>query len=179
MFLKTAHMTLLLALTFSLFNGCANFNQNANDTKIARVYIKLAYGYIEQNNLARAKQKLTKALGLAPNLPETQDAMAYLYTRLGENKEAERYYQKAVLLSKEAPQILNNYGAFLCKIGRFNEAEQCFLKVIANPLYERPQDVYENAGLCALMCAKTTQNPSCSQKADIFFKKALSYHPMR
>lgn len=179
MFLKIRSFALFFLGMCTLLISCSNFNQNTNNAKIAHIYIKLAYGYIEQNNLDRAKQKLSKAFELAPNLPETQDAMAYLYARLGENQTAEQHYQKALVLSHESPQILNNYGAFLCKIGRFDEAEQCFLKVIANPWYERPQDAYENAGFCASMCAKITKSPSCSKKADIFLKKALLYHPLR
>lgn len=170
-----------MAFSICIFiESCAtSLSQEENDIKAARIHIKLGYGYIEQNNLELAKQKLTRALVLAPELPETQDAMAYLYVRLGENEKAEYHYQQALLTAPHDPKILNNYGTFLCRIGHFLDAETYFLKAIENPFYETPFEAYENAGLCALMCAEEKKQQVCYTRAEYFFKKALSYDPNR
>jgi type IV pilus assembly protein PilF len=117
--------------------------------RAALVNVELGLGYLAQGQVARAKTKLNHALKLAPNAPETHSAMAYFLEMVGEIKDAEREHKKSVKLSGKGA-MYNNFGAFLCRQGRFKEADRAFHTAIADKEYARTAEVYENAGLCAL-----------------------------
>lgn len=117
--------------------------------RAALINVELGLGYLAQGQVARAKTKLTHAIKLAPNISETHSAMAYFLEMVGEFKDAEREHKKAASLSDKGA-VLNNFGAFLCRRGRYKEADQAFHSAIADKEYARTAEVYENAGICAL-----------------------------
>ncbi len=118
--------------------------------KAALVNVQLGLGYLEQGQVARAKTKLVHAIKLAPQLPETHSAFGHFLEMVGERKDAEREYKKAVNLSVNKGAAYNNYGGFLCRGGRFKEADHAFLQALEDKTYSHTAEVYENAGLCAL-----------------------------
>jgi type IV pilus assembly protein PilF len=40
-------------------------------------------------------------------------------------------------------------GAFLCRLGRFPDAEKYFLRAVEDPFYKTPAAALANAGVCA------------------------------
>jgi len=133
---------------------------------------QLGMAYLKQEDRPRAKQKLLTALKLAPKLPEVNAAMAYYLEKTGDIQEARAYYQKALFLAPNSGAQLNNYGAFLCRLGKYKEAEQYFLKAVKDVTYLQTAGAYENAGLCA---AAIPNYP----KAQYYFTKALMQDPQR
>jgi type IV pilus assembly protein PilF len=140
--------------------------------KAALVNVELGLGYLAQGQVARAKSKLTHAIKLAPNLSETHSAMAYFLEMVGERKDAEREYKKSVNLSVNKGAVYNNYGAFLCRGGRFKEADHAFQEALQDKEYSRTAEVYENAGLCALKWRE-------QQKAKEYLLTAIRRDPTR
>jgi len=124
--------------------------QDPDFERAAMVNVELGLGYLTQGQVARAKTKLTHALKLAPNLAEVRSAMAYFLEMVGDYKDAELEHKKAASLSSAKGAVFNNYGAFLCRRGRFKEADQAFHTAINDKSYPRTAEVYENAGLCAI-----------------------------
>lgn len=183
-----------LGLTFSvIFSlvivGCANksgksasdeinpsartsFEGSPDFKRAALVNVELGLGYLSQGQVARAKTKLTHAIKLAPNLPETHSAMAYFLEMVGERKDAEREHKKAVNLSVNKGAVYNNYGAFLCRGNRFKEADHAFQQALQDKEYSRTAEVYENAGLCALKW-------SDHEKAQEYLLTAIRQDPSR
>lgn len=151
-----------------LMVGCAGGGaRDAKDPeRAAGIYADLGLGYLQQDKLDLALEKLQRALELEPNHPSANHYIAEVYNRMGEADKADRYYRKAVDLNEQNPMVLNNYGAFLCNQRKFEAAESYFLRAAKTPRYRTPELVYENIGLCA----RRTGN---NAKAEEYFRKAL------
>jgi type IV pilus assembly protein PilF len=64
----------------------------------------------------------------------------------------------------------NNFGSFLCRTGRYDEAEQHFRQALNNSLYVRPEVAYSNAGSCMMTAGNL-------DKAESYFRSALERNP--
>ena len=69
-----------------------------------------------------------------------------LYQQLGDDNKAEENFKRALAINNVDSSTLNNYGNFLCKLGRLSEAENAFLKAAENPLYDDPEIAITNVG---------------------------------
>ncbi|QTL35896.1 type IV pilus biogenesis/stability protein PilW [Pseudoalteromonas viridis] len=144
-----------------LLSGCVTETRYTNSGKpvvqskvsregAAKTRISLALQYLAKGNNTQAKYNLERALTLAPQLPEAHYSLAYYYEQVEENGRAEQAYQKALALDPKDPNTLNNYGTFLCRIGKYDEAAEQLFKAIEIPSYIRVAQSYENLALCAL-----------------------------
>lgn len=134
--------------------------------------VQLGVSYLQQGDMARAKNKLLLAMDQAPNWAPAQDAMAYYLENTGDNQGAEKYYQHAIALDPKSGRAQNNYGAFLCHTGRYQEAVQHFNLAVQDPSYINTAAAYENAGLCAMQIPDITN-------AIVYFQKAIQQDPQR
>jgi type IV pilus assembly protein PilF len=116
----------------------------------ARTRIALGINYLQRGDNAQAKFNLEKAKSLAPELAEVHNAMAYYYQQVAEFEAAEHSYKTAIDLEPNNADSYNNYGAFLCQRGKYQQAEQLLLQAISRPGYIRAADSYENIALCRL-----------------------------
>ncbi len=138
----------LLALTLT---ACVSVNpQQSQQEKASAVNVQLGIGYLQQNNLELASEKLNKALQQNPKSAPAHNAYAILQERLLQMDKAEFHYRRATELDPNDSQASNNYGAFLCRNGRELEAERYFLRALDNPLYKTPEFAYTNAAICLL-----------------------------
>lgn len=141
------------------------------DNKAAsEVNVQLAAGYIQRKQFEVAKQKLDKAIELDDDNVEAYKLMAYLMSGLGKNDEAEDYYLQALDVADNDPEVHNGYGAFLCKMGRIDEALDEFRRAYENPYYQTAFLAYSNAGSCLLQ----QENYSA---AESLLRKALRTQP--
>ena len=104
---------------------------------------------MNQGRLDFALEKFKKALKQNPDSVSAHNAIAVLYEELGETRLAERHYRKAVQLDPKDSLALNNYGQYLCRVGRWKDAERYFNKATRDPLYKTPEVALTNAGICA------------------------------
>jgi type IV pilus assembly protein PilF len=137
---------------------------------IAEANLNLGIAYIQQGQYQQALDKLNRARIAQPDYAPTYNTLGVLYQRLGENAEAEKYYQHAIKLNPMDSAALNNYGQFLCQSNRFDEAEKTFMESASNPLYPTPEIAITNAGTCAL-------NNDRPDLAEGYFKQALDRNP--
>ncbi len=164
---------LLLILTLLAFIAACSSpedDENSKAAQAAEINVKLGLGYLQQNNVPRAKEKLLLALKQDPKSAAANSAMAYFLERSGDVKDAEKYYQKAIKVAvvKGGPE--NNYGTFLCRQSRYDEAQKYFHKAAADTTYANTDQVYENAGLCAMLNSDT-------YTAEQYFVKAIKINP--
>lgn len=138
----------------------------------ANYNVQLGVGYLQQGDMQQAKSKLLLAIAQAPTSAPARDAMAYYLENTGDPKSAEQYYQQAINLDAKSGSAQNNYGAFLCREGRYPEADQHFMLAVQDPNYLNTAEVYENAGLCIM------QVPD-NAKAMSYFQKAIQADPNR
>ncbi|WOH37227.1 type IV pilus biogenesis/stability protein PilW [Thalassotalea fonticola] len=141
-----------------------------NDDQKARTRISLALGYLKMGNTAQAKYNLEKAKQFSPNLVDVYTAFAHYYESVGEFEKTEQSYLEALSLEDEDADTLNNFGVFLCRQNRVNEAEKYFLKAIEVPTYIRVSESYENIALCHLKVDQYS-------KAEHALKRSIAHSP--
>lgn len=171
---KRALLTIAYA---SLLCSCSSVTSSDNkseaiNTKKAKINSQLGIAYLEQQNKVRAKSKLLLALKQDPTIPEPWYSMGYFLETIGDNQQANKYYQKALEVSHGRGDAENNYGTFLCREGKYQESVHHFIKAANDPNYLAPADAYENAGLCA-------SRIDGDNHASEYFNRALSYDSER
>ena len=178
-------MRSILAITVSAFalTGCVTENsydgsdrpvveKKINNTGAARTRIALALQYLKTGNNSQAKYNLERAAEFAPDLPEVHYSLAYYYQQVDEPDLADKAYQRALKIAPNDPNTLNNYGVFLCGIGKYDRAAEELLKAIAVPSYIRVAESYENLALCAIEFDDF-------ENAEKYLKSALNHSSQR
>ncbi len=141
----------LLLLIFGLLQACVAVDPSqSRNEKASAVNVQLGIGYLQQNKLELADEKLGKALRQNPDSAPAHNAYAILQERLKQTDKAGYHYERATELDRKDSQAANNYGAFLCRNGREREAEEYFLRALENPLYKTPEFAYTNAAICLI-----------------------------
>jgi type IV pilus assembly protein PilF len=164
---KPLLLALLLAAT-----ACVNSPQHsmsAND-EAAGFNVQLGLGYLQQGNLAVAKEKLERAERESPHDPKVHNAMGLLYERLGDPKRADEEFHTALRYAPKDPEVANNYAVFLCKSGSTEEGVKYFLEAARNPLYRTPEAAYTNIAVCLRAAHR-------EDEAQQYLRRALSIKP--
>jgi len=142
--------------------------KNGEDAAMAR--LKLAIEYLRQDKIAAAKQNLDRAAAISPNIDGVASSYAFYYQKVGENELADKSYRQAVRQFPQNSDIRNNYGAFLCELKRYQQANRQFVLAINTESNNQIAQTHENAGLCALR----DNNWSTAQ---LHLTKVLNYYP--
>jgi type IV pilus assembly protein PilF len=143
-------MTALLAGA-TLLVACVSTGSGGrpiSEKDAAHANVQLGVAYMQQGNLALAKEKLERAEKQDPRSHEVHWAMATLQERLNLPADAERYYQTAQRLAPQNSEIANTYAVFLCRNGKVDAALKLFDGVIRDQLYRTPWAAATNAGVC-------------------------------
>ncbi len=166
---------LLVACLFALA-GCASSGgarapaEDSPNAIASANHVQMGRAYMQRGQLQIALERLTKALELNPRSTDAHTVIAVLYEEIRRPERAETHYRRAVELKPEDGSVNNNYGQFLCRTGRFDEADARFAKAIDDPFYPTPALVYTNAGVCRL---KAGDLPA----ADRYLRSALEIEP--
>lgn len=165
-----ACITLVLGACGGTGGGTRKRGNDDPDKQAAEMQVKLGQGYLQQGKLEIAQEKLQRALQLDPSSVDAHTMLAVLNERISRPEQAERFYRRATELKPDGGAVNNNYGAFLCGKGRYDEAETYFQRAIADPFYKTPGDAFGNAGACAMKAGKT-------EVAAGYFRRALEAQP--
>jgi type IV pilus assembly protein PilF len=166
-------LVLALALILGLGACASAAPRKSGDNKArsaAEVHVALGQRYLQQGKLELALEKLEKALKFDSSYVDAHTVIAVLYERINDLRKASEHYKRAAELAPRNGAVNNNYGAFLCREGRFDEAAQRFSTALADPFYKTPDVAYTNAGTCALQADKPDH-------AEQDFRKALETNP--
>ncbi|HNQ03117.1 MAG TPA: type IV pilus biogenesis/stability protein PilW [Thiobacillaceae bacterium] len=136
----------------------------------ARIHTELGAGYFARGQYGVALSELKEALAAEASYAPAYNILGLVRGELGEDKEAEDAYRRAIALQPQYSEALNNYALFLCHRGRTEEALSRFEAALANPLYATPETALANAGVCSLGKADVTQ-------AERYFARALRRAP--
>jgi type IV pilus assembly protein PilF len=136
----------LAALAACVTTGDLERPKSDKDAAVANV--KLGVAYMQQGNLALAKEKLERAEKQDPKNLEVHTSLAFLYEKLNRPEEAEKQYQAALHLAPESADVANNYAVFLCRAGKVEPAIKLFDTAAQDKLYRTPWAAYTNAAVC-------------------------------
>jgi|KBSMisStandDraft_5_1062788.scaffolds.fasta_scaffold12627_3 type IV pilus assembly protein PilF len=147
--------------------------ENPEETKkhAAEVWVQLGQHYLELGKYEIAKEDLLKALKFDPKSVDAHTVLATLYDRVGDRTSAEEQYRIAAELAPTAGATNNNYGLYLCKLGRFDQAQKRFDIAKADGFYKDRDVIYLNAGTCQLL----GKGPVDLAEAD--FRRAVEINP--
>ncbi|MCK5903217.1 MAG: type IV pilus biogenesis/stability protein PilW [Cocleimonas sp.] len=164
--------TLLFFLIFSSFLNLTGCTQSKKLDKVGAAGFNAELGakYLHAGRIELANQKLKKALEQNPNSSNAHHYYALLQQRIGRNKKATQHFKTAIGINSDDPNLLNNYGSHLCKLGHYNKAIIQFNKAANNPFYKTPEFAYSNSGICLRKVKK-------DQQAETYFRKALTKNP--
>lgn len=168
---STVAFATLLAACQTSGNGNVKQETKADEKQdAARVHTELGQKYMQQGNLKVALEDLDKALTYDPDYADAHTVLGLLYERIGDPKQAEEHYRRAAQIRPKGGNELNNYGTFLCKVGRYDEAVGYFDRAIADPFYNTPDVALTNEGTCLLKAGK-------ADAAEPVLRKALERSP--
>ena len=142
----------------------------ANQPDAARTNAKLGLAYLEKGYYPQSKARLLSALRDDPHIADGWYSMAYYLEKTGDTKSAEAYYRKALSVDPHSGEAKNNYGVFLCRMKRYQEALTYFASAVKEPGYLDAASAYQNAGTCALKMHNT-------KLAKYYFHLALDNNP--
>ncbi len=145
-----------------------------NYANAAKIYAQLGLGYLSQGEVVRAKKKLSSALEYAPKNAEVISAWAIYWEHVGDINESRAFHEKALRLAKpeQIGVVYDAYGSFLCRQGRWEDAQRAFKRALANRQSLNLAFIYESAGLCAA----STQH---TREAEEYLLKALQMDTQR
>ena len=165
--MRIALLVLVLSVTACTTPG--QEDEESSNRKAAETNTALGQGYMQRGQYEIALEKLKRAVAFDSTYAPARTVLAILYETIGELDLAEKEYAAAAKIDPGDGDINNNYGAFLCGIGKGKEAYPYFQKAVKDPFYNTPEIAYANAGKCAL-----TQGDL--DKADVFLRQSLAYN---
>lgn len=131
-------------------------------SEAVKARLELALAYLAEAHYAKAKENIDRAM-----MHDSQDylpysVLAYYYQSLNEYDKADKAYQMALKLSqkqshsqKASPDVLNNYGTFLCKLGQFDKSYRLFEQALQSELpYYAQVETLENFIKCATQAGR-------------------------
>jgi type IV pilus assembly protein PilF len=122
----------------------------ADPRKRAEIRTELASNYYRDGRLAIALEEAQRAVQADPGYAPAHALLGLVHMDVGDRKEAEASFGRALRLEPDDSSILNNYGWFLCQTGRERESVEYFQRAAANRLYATPGLAMRNAGVCLL-----------------------------
>ena len=128
-----------LLLFIGLLQACVAVDpgQTQNE-KASAVNVQLGIGYLQQNKLDLASEKLTKALRQDPKSASVHNAYAILQERLNQLELAEYHYKEATKLDPKDSQPAKTYCTVLYHNAHELQSTKYFLQTLDNPLYSVP-----------------------------------------
>lgn len=150
------------------FRGAGEFDAQ----EAAKTRVSLGLTYLKNGNFSQAKFNLDKALEFAPKSGEAHYAMAFYYQQVDEYERADSYYISAIDYSRNDPDVLNSYGAFLCQQSKYEKAKQFFLRAVDDKSYISAAETFENLAIC-------THSQGYIDEAIKYFNSALNHQPTR
>lgn len=168
------YSAIYLLFAFGLIAGCSGSPAKPSSNKAAKAgtyYAQLGVGYLQRGRLDLASLNLEKALTADPGSPDVNHYYALLQEGLGNNAKAGKHFQAALRGDSKNPELLNNYGSFLCKTGDIQGAERAFTSAVSDPLYKTPEFAYTNAGICV-------RKRGDKAAAENYFRLALQKNPV-
>ena len=170
--MKIQSLALIVAVLF--LSGCVTEGgqpkRKINTQAQVEALLGLGVGYIRNQEYARAKENLTKALEIDPNSAPGHNLFGLLFQLEGEPDLAEDYFRRAIRLDPKFSMARNNYGAFLFELGRYQDAIEQLEICAEDRLYGARSMVFENLGV-------SYQQLSRFEAAEVAFTKSLQLNP--
>ena len=174
-------MRALLAVLAVLVAGCVAHSQTTETRLVtdagtvdkrrrAEVHTGLAGEYYARGNYAVALEETRLALKDDPTYHPAYNMQALVYMELREDAAARDAFDKALRLSPNNPEVLNNFGWFLCVRNEPDRGLAMMQRAAGDTLYASPEKAMFSAGLCLRRMGRT-------QEAEEQLRRAVLIRP--
>jgi type IV pilus assembly protein PilF len=114
----------------------------------ARARLDLANAYFERGQLDTALDEVKLALAARPDLGDALRLQALIYAAMGDARQAEESFRRALQVNPDDGATLNAYAWYLCQNNRLADAEAMFQQVLAQPNYRDVKRTQHARGVC-------------------------------
>ena len=164
----------LSLLAAALLAGCVSQSsvetRPVQDGRRAEIHTSLASQYYQRGNFVVALDETRLAIKEDPTFYPALNVRALIFMELREDVQARASFEQALALAPRDPDVLNNFGWFLCLRGEPARAMEYFARVQGDTLYTTPEKAFLNAGLCARMMGN-------NREAEAFLRRAVVFKP--
>jgi type IV pilus assembly protein PilF len=140
-------------------------NQAVDAHRRAEVHTALAGEYYSRGNLGVALQEARAAMKDDPSFVGGYNMQALVLMELHEDQAARESFNQALRLSPNNPEVLNNYGWFLCLRNEGPRGLELMQRAIADPLYPTPEKAHTSIGLCMRRMGRTAEAEAALRRA--------------
>ena len=140
----------------------------ADARRRAELRTQLASEYYQRGNFVVALEETRQAEKSDSSYYQAYNVRALVYMELREDALARQAFEKALSLAPNDPDVMNNYGWFLCLRGEPERGMGYFKRVQADPLYATPEKALLNAGLCARINGRNAEAEDYLRRAVVF-----------
>jgi type IV pilus assembly protein PilF len=123
-------------------------SDETDNRRRARIRLELATGYYEQGKTEIALDEVKQVIAIDPTLPDAYNLRGLVFMRLGDNRQAEDSFRRALALNSRDSDVHHNYGWLQCQLGRYPESYRSFEQAMANPLYAGRPKTLMALGVC-------------------------------
>jgi type IV pilus assembly protein PilF len=114
----------------------------------ARIRLELATGYYQEGKTEIALDELKQVVAADPTMGDAYNLRGLVYMRLGDNRQAEDSFRRALEINPRDPNAHHNYGWLQCQLGRYPESMRSFEQALASPMYPDKPKTLMAEGLC-------------------------------
>ena len=136
----------------------------------AQLHTDLASGYYERGQMEIALNELSLAVAADPGYAQAYNIYGLVYSVLGEDRQAEQNFARALQLAPNDSEVRQNWGWYLCSHNRARDSLTEFEAAVRNPLYKSPEISLVNAGRCAESLGEF-------RLAEQYFRRSLAAQP--
>lgn len=118
--------------------------------KRATIRLRLATQYLEARQYPVALDEIKQAINIDPMLVDAYHVRALIYMGMNESALADDSFRTALSMRENDPDVLNNYGWFLCQSKRYAEAKATLQRAVQTPSVNGPVRPLTNLGACEM-----------------------------
>jgi type IV pilus assembly protein PilF len=129
----------------------------ADNRRRAEVHTALAGEYYSRGNYTVALAESRMALKDDPTYFPAYNMQGLVFMELREDVPAREAFDQALRLSPNHPEVLNNFGWFLCTRNDQARGLAMLQRATSDNMYQSPEKAYLSAGLCLRRMGRETE----------------------
>ncbi|MDY0747074.1 type IV pilus biogenesis/stability protein PilW [Paucibacter sp. R3-3] len=140
-------------------------SDTTNAERRANVRTELAKGYFTQGQYTTALDEIKQALAAKPDMRDAINLRGLVYAAMGEIQLADDSFRRAQDMFPRDPDIMHNYGWYLCQQKRYPAAFEQFSRALAQPDYRGAARTLLARGVCELSAGQSAEAQASLAKA--------------
>lgn len=142
----------------------------ADARRRSEIHTVLAGEYYARGAHAVALEETKLAIKDDPTYMPAWNMQALIYMELRDDTAAREAFERALKYAPNDPEVLNNFGWYLCTQGQGPRGLELLNKALTDPLYPTPEKAFLSAGMCSRRAGNLPQ-------AESYLRRAVSIRP--